>query len=248
MTLVLDVQDVTVRFGGLIALDHAILSIGEGELIGFVGPNGAGKTTLMRVITGIVKQDEGSVHLSRRNIDNLSIHERIWAGLALAQQIVQSIGVLTLAQNVALACGSDKTRNPFKAMVSYSKVEEEERAFALLEKVGLQDDANKLPSEVPLGYLKRLEVARALALNPRLLLLDEPLAGLNQYEAGSLADLISELNRDGLSILLIEHNLREVMRICPKIYVQDQGRSLAFGNTKEVMARADVMNAYLGER
>jgi branched-chain amino acid transport system ATP-binding protein len=243
---VLEVSNATVRFGGLIAVDNVSLSIDQGDLIGFVGPNGAGKTTLMRVITGIVKPQEGSVLLSGQNLSGLSINQRIRAGLALAQQIVQPLRGMTLLQNVTLACGAEKTQNPFKAMLSSNRAKEEQCAMDLLRQVGLQDVVHSEPSMLPLGYLKRLEVARALALNPKLLLLDEPLAGLNQSEARALADLVFDLNRTGLTILLIEHNLREVMRICPKVYVQDQGRSLAFGATEEVMSRPDVITAYLG--
>ncbi len=247
MTPVLEVKDVTVRFGGVIAVDKASVSIEAGELIGFVGPNGAGKTTLMRVITGIVKPQQGSVTLEGKDLTGLSINQRVRAGLALAQQIVQPLRGMTVLNNVALACGTAKTANPFKAIKSFDKRAERATALALLTRVGLQDVADNEPSKLPLGYLKRLEVARALALKPRLLLLDEPLAGLNQSEASSLADLIKTLNHDGLSILLIEHNLREVMRVCPKVYVQDLGKSLAFGEAKKIMSRPDVIAAYLGK-
>lgn len=243
---VLEVHDATVRFGGLVAVNKAKLSIEDGELIGFVGPNGAGKTTLMRVITGIIAPNEGTVHLSGKNLTGLAINERIRAGMALAQQIVQPLRAMTVLENVTLACGGAKTLNPLTAMRSFSRGPETERARELLQRVSLQDSADREPSELPLGYLKRLEVARALALDPKLLLLDEPLAGLNQSEASGLADLIADLNSSGISILLIEHNLREVMRICPKVYVQDQGKPLAFGKTDEVMKRPDVIQAYLG--
>lgn len=243
---VLQVADATVRFGGLTAVDNASLTIEAGELIGFVGPNGAGKTTLMRVITGIITPQQGSVHLEGQDLTRLSINQRVRAGLALAQQIVQPLRAMTVLENVALAAGSGKTRNPLKAMRSFDKSEERSVALELLERVGLADSANSAPSKLPLGYLKRLEVARALALKPKLLLLDEPLAGLNQSEAGALADLIKTLNDDGLPILLIEHNLREVMRICPKVYVQDHGKPLAFGETRTVMSRPDVISAYVG--
>ena len=246
MTPVLEVINATVRFGGVTAVDNASLTIEAGDLIGFVGPNGAGKTTLMRVITGIVQPQQGTVRLEGRDLAGLSINQRIRAGLALAQQIVQPLRKMSLLENVALACGAAKTANPFKAMKSFDKREEKAAALQLLDRVGLRDAADAEPSKLPLGYLKRLEVARALALKPRLLLLDEPLAGLNQSEAGSLADLIKALNRDGLSILLIEHNLREVLRICPQVYVQDLGKSLAFGDAKEIMHRPDVIKAYLG--
>jgi branched-chain amino acid transport system ATP-binding protein len=246
MPPVLQVKDATVRFGGVTAVDNASLTIEAGELIGFIGPNGAGKTTLMRVITGIIMPQQGTVHLDGVNLAGMSINQRVRAGLALAQQIVQPLREMSLLDNVALACGGAKTASPFKAMRSFDRRREREQALALLDRVGLKDDANSEPSKLPLGYLKRMEVARALALAPRLLLLDEPLAGLNQSEAGELADLIKTLNQDGLSILLIEHNLREVMRICPKVYVQELGRSLAFGEAQEVMGRDEVIRAYLG--
>ena len=246
MQPVLEVKNVTVRFGGVTAVDNASLTINRGDLIGFVGPNGAGKTTLMRVITGIVKPQEGEVLLEGRSLLGMSINQRIRAGLALAQQIVQPLRAMTLLENVALACGAAKTSNPLVAMRSFDRSAENQLAMELLTRVGLKDAAHSEPSKLPLGYLKRLEVARALALNPKLLLLDEPLAGLNQSEAQSLADLIKTLNADGLTILLIEHNLREVMRICPQVYVQELGRSLAFGPAKEIMARPDVIRAYLG--
>lgn len=248
MSLVLEVKNITVRFGGVTAVDNASLNIAKGNLIGFVGPNGAGKTTLMRVITGIVKPQKGSVRLEGNDLFGLPINQRIRAGLALAQQIVQPLHDMTMLENVALACGANKTNNPLVALKSFSRGEENTRALELLTRVGLKDAAHSEPGQLPLGYLKRLEVARALALNPKLLLLDEPLAGLNQSEAKSLADLIKKLNEDGLTILLIEHNLREVMRICPQVYVQDHGKSLAFGNTEEVMGRPDVIQAYLGEK
>ena len=245
-TTVLEVQDITVRFGGVVAVNGVSLSIQQGSLIGFVGPNGAGKTTLMRVITGMVTANEGQVLLAGNNLAGMAVNQRIRSGLALAQQIVQPLRAMTLLENVALACGAEKTRNPFTAMLSYDREAENKRALELLSRVGLGEVVDQEPAKLPLGYLKRLEVARAMALNPKLLLLDEPLAGLNQSEANALADLIKNLNSDGLTILLIEHNLREVMRICPQVYVQDQGRPLAFGPTTEIMARPDVVQAYLG--
>ncbi|MCP4768377.1 MAG: ABC transporter ATP-binding protein [Gammaproteobacteria bacterium] len=246
MNPVLEVKNVTVRFGGVTAVDNASLAITSGDLIGFVGPNGAGKTTLMRVITGIVRAQEGLVRLDGKDLVGMPINLRIREGLALAQQIVQPLRGMSLLENVTLASGKNKTINPFRAMKSFDKGPEKEAALALLDRVGLKSVADSVPSKLPLGFLKRLEVARALALEPKLLLLDEPLAGLNQSEASSLADLIKQLNADGLSILLIEHNLREVMRICPQVYVQQNGRSLAFGPTREIMNRPDVIEAYLG--
>lgn len=248
MSYILDVMDATVQFGGVTAVDSACLRIQKGQLIGFVGPNGAGKTTLMRVITGIIKPQQGRVLLNGQDLAGMSIHQRINAGLALAQQIVQPLRGMSLIDNIILALGSQKTRNPFKAMTLFDRDTERQKAVEILTKVGLQDVVDADPNELPLGYLKRLELARAVALDPSLLLLDEPLAGLNQSEASALANLIRNLNQNGLTILLIEHNLKEVMRICPDIYVQDNGRSLAFGPAQEVMSRPEVIKAYLGDR
>jgi branched-chain amino acid transport system ATP-binding protein len=242
----LRVEDVTVRYGGVTAVENVNLTINPGQLVGFIGPNGAGKTTLMRSITGIVQPDNGRVWLEGRDITNLDTHLRIRAGLALAQQIVQPLRALSLLDNVALACGSVRTRHPLKSMFIANRDSEQQTARELLSKVGLADVVDEFPSTLPLGYLKRLEVARALALKPKLLLLDEPLAGLNQSEAESLANLISDINAQGQTILLIEHNLREVLRVCPILYVQDNGRPLAFGNADEVMSNPDVRRAYLG--
>ncbi len=247
MTNVLDIIDVTVRFGGVTAVAGAGFSVKKGELLGFIGPNGAGKTTLMRVITGIVKPQAGQVLLEGQDLAGLSIDKRINCGLALAQQIVQPFHEMDLLDNVALACGRAKTSHVLASMFKLDRSEERQRAMELLALVGLEGAANSMPSTLPLGYLKRMEVARALALEPKLLLLDEPLAGLNQSEAKSLADLIQTLNSNGQTILLIEHNLREVMRICPLLYVQDNGRPIAYGPAKEVMKIPEVRNAYLGK-
>jgi branched-chain amino acid transport system ATP-binding protein len=246
VSAILDIRGVTVRFGGVVAVAGVSLRVGPGELIGFIGPNGAGKTTLMRVITGMVAPQEGRVHLCGRDITDWPVHRRIRAGLALAQQIVQPLRAMSLAENVALAAGAGKTRGPLEALMQTDRRAELARARRLLGLVGIAEAADARPATLPLGVLKRLEVARALALEPRLLLLDEPLAGLNQAEAQALADLIRALADGGQTILLIEHNLREVTRICPTIYVQDNGRPLAFGPAQEVMADPKVRQAYLG--
>ena len=246
MPAVLDVQDITVRFGGIVAVEGVSLQINDGNLVGFIGPNGAGKTTFMRAITGIVKPQSGRVLLDGHDISKWAIDARIRGGLALAQQIVQPHRNMSITDNVALACGNDRTRNVLMSLITTDRTAQRARAQELLHMVGLGDVADSQPSTLPLGYLKRLEVARAMALNPKLLLLDEPLAGLNQSEANSMANLIRTLHESGQTILLIEHNLREVIRICPALYVQDNGKPLAFGATAEVMANPAVRKAYLG--
>ena len=242
----LSIKDISVRFGGLMALESVGLELGDNQLLGFIGPNGAGKTTLMRVITGIVRPVSGQVMLDGRNISALGSVERIHAGVALGQQIVKPLREMSLLDNVALAFGREKLLSPLRALSARSRDAEREAAKTILSDVGLGKVMHKLPNEVPLGYLKRLEVARALALRPRLLLLDEPLAGLSKPEAAEMADLIAGLPRPGLSVILIEHNLPQVVRVCPTLYVQSNGRGLAFGSTDEVMAMPAVRKAYLG--
>lgn len=243
----LSVSGVTVRFGGLLALDDVSLQLADNQLLGFIGPNGAGKTTLMRVIMGMIRPPAGSVLLDGQDITDLGPVQRIHAGIALGQQIVKPLRGMSLLDNVTLACGGGKLLSPLKGLSASTRQAERQTAAAILERVGLAAAADKLPNEVPLGFLKRLEVARALALKPRLLLLDEPLAGLSKPEAIRMADLIASLPRPGLSVILIEHNLPQVIRVCPQLYVQAGGRGLAFGEAEAVMAMPAVRNAYLGK-
>ncbi len=245
MTL-LSIQNVTMRFGGVTAVDNVSLEIGENQLLGFIGPNGAGKTTLMRIITGVLRPQTGRVVFRGEDITRWPIHRRIRAGMGLAQQIVRPLKSLNLTDNVALAVGTHRMASPLAALLHTGRSAERARARELLDLVGIGEAAQAMPGELPLGYLKRLEVARALALEPKLLLLDEPLAGLNQAEARAMADLIAALAGGGRSVLLIEHNIREVARICPEIYVQDNGRRLLQGPTSQVMASPELRRAYLG--
>ncbi len=245
MTL-LEVDNVTMRFGGVTAVEGVSLAVGEGALLGFIGPNGAGKTTLMRIVTGVLRPQQGRVIFRGEDVTGWPVDRRIRAGLALAQQIVRPLRSLSLTDNVALAVGAHRMASPWATLTHTDRAPERARARELLDLVGLGAVAEALPGALPLGFLKRLEVARALALEPKLLLLDEPLAGLNQPEARAMADLIAALARNGRSVLLIEHNIREVARICPELYVQDNGRPLLRGPTPAVMASPELRRAYLG--
>ena len=245
MTL-LRVERVTMRFGGVVAVEDVSLEMDEGELLGFIGPNGAGKTTLMRIITGVLRPQRGRVVFRGEDMTRWPVDRRIRAGLALAQQIVRPLESLTLVDNVALAAGAHRMMSPLATLLRTDRETERARARELLEFVGLSNSGGAMPAALPLGDLKRLEVARALALEPRLLLLDEPLAGLNQAEARAMADLIASLADTRRGVVLIEHNIREVARICPRIYVQDNGRRLVDGPSEQVMASAELRRAYLG--
>ncbi len=243
----LRVEGITVRFDGVAALAGVSLGVAEGELLGLIGPNGAGKTTLLRAVTGTVRPQAGAVWLEGRDITRLAVHQRARLGLGLSHQLVRPFRSMTPLENVTLAAGGGRTRRPLLALLQRERAAERASALALLALVGIADAADAEVSSLPLGYLKRLEVARALALGPRLLLLDEPLAGLNNVEAGRFADTIAGLNRDGLSIVLIEHNLSEVMRVSTRLVVLDNGRQIAEGAPRAVMAEAAVRAAYMGE-
>jgi len=245
MTL-LEGRNLSIAFGGVHAVEKVSLDVAKGELLGLIGPNGAGKTTLLRLLTGILPPDTGHVLFEGRDITRMPIHRRAQLGFALTHQIVRPFREMTLAENVMMAAAGEVTVRPWKALVAVNARRERERALGLLERFGIADAADKLARNVPLGYLKRMQAARALALNPRLLMLDEPLAGLNQAEAARFADLIVDLNASGITIVLVEHNLGEVTRIARRLLVLHNGALLAEGEPRTVMSRADVRDAYLG--
>jgi branched-chain amino acid transport system ATP-binding protein len=246
MTL-LEVDSVAMDFGGVHALAGVDLSIAEGELLGLIGPNGAGKTTLLRVLVGVLRPTAGRILFEGDDLTGWPIHRRAQRGIALAHQIVRPFRHMTLIENVMLAAEPGITASPFRSLLYVDQTRARERAHGLLARLGIADAADRPTAILPLGYLKRLEVARALAFDPKLLLLDEPLAGLNYSEAARMADVIAELNREGRTILLVEHNLGEVTRIARRLVVLDNGAVLASGEPGEVMRRRDVRTAYLGD-
>jgi branched-chain amino acid transport system ATP-binding protein len=246
MNPLLSVGAVTVVFDGITALSDVSFDVQPGELLGLIGPNGAGKTTMLRVITGVVRQTAGTVLLEGKSLDGLPTHLRIRRGLALSQQIVTPFRDMSVIDNVALAAGADKTASPVKALFHRRRERELEIGRQLLSRLEIEPHANESPAIQPMGILKRLELARSLALVPRLLLLDEPLAGLNSKEARLLADTIIEINRSGTTVIMIEHNLGEVLRVCHRLVVLDNGKKIAEGEPATVMNNATVRAAYLG--
>lgn len=241
--MMLEGRGLTIAFGGVRAVQDVSVEVGKGELLGLIGPNGAGKTTLLRLLTGVLRPDSGRVLLEGRDITRMPIHRRARLGFALTHQIVRPFREMTLLENVTIAA---RSLSPWAAFTKVHTGEEKRKALDLLSRLGIGDAADKHARSVPLGYLKRMQVARALALDPRLLLLDEPLAGLNYAEAAKLADLIVELSAGGITIVLVEHNLGEVTRIARRLLVMHNGAILAEGDPRAVMARADVRDAYLG--
>ena len=244
--MMIEGNGLSIAFGGVRAVTDVTLRIGRGELVGLIGPNGAGKTTLLRLLTGVLAPDAGSVTFDARDVTGMPIHRRAQMGFVLTHQIVRPFRDMSVLENVMVAAAMNLTRRPWRALMAVDARGARERARALLERLGIADAADKPARNVPLGYLKRMQVARALALGPRLLMLDEPLAGLNYSEATRFADLIVELNADGITIVLVEHNLGEVTRIARRLVVLHNGEVLAQGVPREVMARKDVRDAYLG--
>jgi branched-chain amino acid transport system ATP-binding protein len=247
MTVLLDVQNVTMHFGGVQALTDVSFQVMAHEFLCLIGPNGAGKTTMLKAITGVVHPQTADITLNGEAITNSPTFKRIRMGLALTHQIVRPFHSMTLKDNVALAVGHRRIRNIFGAMVSSGRHREHERAIELLDLVGIGEHADQMVTGQPLGVLKRLEVARALALEPKLLLLDEPLAGLNQIEAQRLADTMVLINQKGMTIVMIEHNLSEVLRVGQRLVVLDNGRKIAEGEPRQVMHMPDVRAAYVGK-
>lgn len=247
MSVLLDVRGVTMHFGGVHALSDVSFQVVDGEFLCLIGPNGAGKTTMLKAVIGAIAPQRARIVLADREISGLPTHRRIHLGLALTHQIVRPFRSMTLMDNVALAVGHRRIRRVWTAMAGLDRSRERARAKELLGLVGIADHAGQPVEGQPLGVLKRLEVARALALEPRLLLLDEPLAGLNHVEATRLADTVARINREGLTIVMIEHNLGEVLRVGHRLVVLDNGRKIAQGSPREVMHMPHVRAAYVGK-
>jgi branched-chain amino acid transport system ATP-binding protein len=247
MNIAVQLEDVAVSFGGVRAVDGVTISIASNEFVGLIGPNGAGKTTLISIVAGKINPDRGRIILEGENVTARPTAARVRRGLALTHQVVRPFREMTVLQNVVLAAGYRRTLSPLRALLHVERRQETRRATQIMRRVGLAGTEGKLAGSLPLGQMKRLEVARALALDPHVILLDEPLAGLNQIEAAAQVETISALHAEGITILLIEHNLEEVMRSCRRLIVMNDGRVIADGAPGAVMADAAVREAYVGK-
>lgn len=238
-TPILQLKQVTRRFGGLVAVNSFDMEIHAGEVIGLVGPNGSGKTTALNLISGALPPTSGSIHFQGVTISRLATHKIARMGVARTFQLVRVLGGLSCAENVEVGLA-------FHANGLHGK-QARVRAKELLVKVGLQDHADTPSSKLTYIDQKRLELARALALEPRLLLLDEWLAGLNPTELQDGIDLIHSLRSDGITIVMVEHVMDAVNALCTRCVVLSSGSKIADGPTKEVLRNPAVIAAYLGE-
>ncbi len=252
-SFLLEIQQITRRFSGLVAVNNVSFGIQQGEIFGLIGPNGAGKTTLFNVITGLIPPSSGQLFYQGRSIVRQRPHQIARRGIARTFQNLRLFGNLSVLENVAIARYLHTNANLMQSIVGMPKAiaEEQEtqlKAFSLLELVGLADKAQQTARNLAYGDQRRLELARALAVEPQLLLLDEPAAGMNTNEKGGLSDLIREIrDRFNLTVLLIEHHVPLVMGLCDRIAVLDFGQLIALGNPETVRNDPAVIMAYLGE-
>ena len=243
----MQLEDLAVNFGGVHAVDGVTVSIAPGEFVGLIGPNGAGKTTLYSYRRGFGSGPTADGSCSRGTTSpRIPRHREFRKGLALTHQMVRPFREMTVLDNVVLAAGYRRTANPLRAALNVGREHERERAAEILGRVGLGGTEDKLSGSLPLGQMKRLEVARALAVDPQIILFDEPLAGLNQAEAARQIETIADVNAQGITVVLVEHNLEEVMRSCRRLVVLNDGRIIGDGAPQEVMANAVVREAYVG--
>lgn len=248
----LELDDVTLRFGGVTALDGVTFHIAEGEILGLIGPNGAGKTTAFNAMTGVYRPTSGHVRFDGKPLGKLKRFEITKLGIARTFQNIRLFPEMTAVENVMVGADARHRTSVVGALVQSPLHRREERegrarALELLEFVGIGDSANSAARNLPYGYQRRLEIARALATEPRLLCLDEPAAGFNPAEKTQLLDLIRKIRDRGYTVLLIEHDMRLVMGVTERIVVLEFGRRIAEGSPAEVRENPAVVAAYLGE-
>lgn len=234
---ILRIDNVTKKFGGLVAVNDVSFSLAPGQILGLMGPNGAGKTTLVNLICGFYKPDSGMIKFNGRDITTLPAHKVSHSGLARTYQIPQPFGELTVLQNIIVAAMYGKGMNMSAA---------EQMAPEILERTDLVDKRDIIAKEMPTIALKRLEVARALAVDPKVLLVDEAAAGLNESELPRMLEILENIRQSGVSLILIEHVMKVMREAVDTILVIDEGSAIAEGTPEEVMKNQKVIECYLG--
>lgn len=247
----LQIDGLTIRFGGLTALDGLSLSVAQGEIHGVIGPNGAGKTTLYNAISGRIKTTSGHILFKNHRITGLKPHKIVALGLARTFQHVSLYGNFTAIDNVMLGCHLSSGYSYFGAFFGLAKAQRSEadnkrRVNEILDFVGLSGIAGEIASNLPHGHQRSLGIAIALASEPSLLMLDEPCAGMNSQESRTMIELIERIRQGGTSVMLIEHDMKVVMGLCDRITVLNFGNKIAEGAPKEILKNQRVHEAYLG--
>lgn len=248
----LQTTDVVKRFGGLVAVNKISLSLEQGRIASIIGPNGAGKTTFFNTLTGIYKPDEGQINFNDRSLIGLRPDQVSERGISRTFQNIRLFGAMTVLENILVGMHTQLKQSAVDALFRTKKFHDEERdsenrAKELMRYVGLKNVGNQLARNLPYGGQRRIEIARAIAANPTLLLLDEPTAGMNPNETADAIKLFRRIRDDkGITILLIEHDMRVVMGISEHISVMDYGEKIAEGTPKEIRDNQRVIEAYLG--
>ncbi len=235
----LRIDDVSVHFGGVTAIDQAGFEVEAGTITGLIGPNGAGKTTCFNVITGLQKPSSGRVHFDGHDVTGLPVNRRARRGIGRTFQRLEAFGSLTVHENVRAALDIHHGARGWRRSTAAG-------ADALLERVGIERYADDRADSIPTGTARLLEVARALACAPRLLLLDEPSSGLDESETADFGDLLRDLVDEGCSVLMVEHDMDLVMSVCSTLHVLDFGRVIASGDPATIRTDPVVQQAYLG--
>jgi branched-chain amino acid transport system ATP-binding protein len=245
--ILLEVTAVSKEFDGLRALDGVSFSAEGGEILGIIGPNGAGKTTLFNLVSGIYSPTSGEINFQGKSILRLKPHQISRLGIGRTFQVVRPFSNMDVEMNVLVAIGHRFYPSLWESCGPFRQPEILEEVARFIDRAGLRSYTKQFAKNLPLGFKKRLEIARALALKPHLLLLDEPSAGLRFEESAQLMDLIRQVRDQGIGVLLIEHNMQVVMDLCRRIVVLDHGSKIAEGSPEEIRSNPQVVQAYLGK-